>query len=153
MLRRVAIHRAVRNVDSLAGQKLMHLGQLQAPLSLGAFQPLLEAIMMGTQRLFRGRDLARSRARLAPLRHPRRQRLIRRDLFRPALFLRLSYIRADRLSATTGRHRYPSLALPPVVPFQYIQNFPHTVLPVCQYDLLVSKKARTAELGLKGVGS
>ena len=55
--------------------------------------------------------------------------------------------------ATTGRRCYPSLALPTMVPFQNIQNFPHTVLLVCQYDLLVSKKARTAELGLKGVGS
>ena len=54
---------------------------------------------------------------------------------------------------STKGYSYPSLALPSMVPFQNIQNFPHTVLPVCQYDLLVSKKARTAELGLKGVGS
>ena len=109
--------------------------------------------MMGAQPLFRWRRIPRTRPRLASLRHTRRQLLIRRDLLRPALFLRLSYIPANRLPSTTSRGLYPSLALPSMVPFQYIQNFPHTVLPVCQYDLLVSKKARTAELGLKGVGS
>ena len=60
--------------------------------------------------------------------------------------------RADRLPATTGGRCYPSLALPPVVPFQNIQNFPHTVLPVCQYDLLVSKKFAQPSSASKGWG-
>ena len=56
------------------------------------------------------------------------------------------------LEARSFAPHLPRTAAGRTLPFQNIQNFPHTVLPVCQYDLLVSKKFAQPSSASKGWG-
>ena len=135
----------------------MDLGQLQAPLSLAAFHPLLDAIMMPAQRLF---PMQTPRSNSGPAGGAAQTRDASASsggtsFDQPSFFASRIY-RAG--SSSGGRPVAVVLsvaeALPPVVLFQNIQNFPGIPsLPVdANTTSLFSKKFAQPSSASKGWG-
>jgi len=134
---RIAMKRGVRDIDPVATQELLDLGQLQATRAVLGDEPGLDALPVRREPRLRAAGWTGLRPGAQLLGDLARQRFVRRRAVGPpAERLGGPHVAIDRGASVPRGPGHGSAPFAPRNPSQYLENFPHRDLPIGHLTLL-----------------